>query len=104
MFRRFAFFLAVMGLVCAQEERASIAGLITDPGGSGVPNAQITIKNVERNTSSQAISSDAGTEHRIELSAQFLDHGTEYGRIQPLHRQFRVVLQRIQHGILHAES
>lgn len=60
MTRYLVVLLAVVGIVVGQEDRASVAGLITDPAGAAVPNAQITITSVERSTSSQAASSDAG--------------------------------------------
>jgi len=60
MARHLLLFLAALGILCAQEDRASIAGLITDPAGSAVPNATITVTSVERNTSTRAASSDTG--------------------------------------------
>jgi hypothetical protein len=46
--------------VYAQEDRASISGQVTDPTGSAVPNATITVVSVERRTSWSVNSSDAG--------------------------------------------
>ncbi|MCC6585297.1 MAG: carboxypeptidase regulatory-like domain-containing protein [Bryobacterales bacterium] len=60
MFKRFALGCSLLGALYAQEERASIAGLVTDPSGSAVPGAVISVRSVERNTVSQAVSSDAG--------------------------------------------
>jgi hypothetical protein len=47
-------------LAWAQEDRAAISGQITDPSGSAVPNAAVTARNLERNTSSNVVSSDTG--------------------------------------------
>ena len=47
-------------IVYAQEDRASISGQVTDPSGSSVPNAIITVVSVDRQTSWAATTSDAG--------------------------------------------
>src|SRR4030095_15305679 len=47
-------------VVYAQEDRASISGHITDPSGSSVPNATITVVSVERQTSSTVVTSGTG--------------------------------------------
>jgi len=63
MMRKLSLLFLVVFSIRAQEERASISGLIMDPAGSAVPNAQITVTSVERNTSAQAVSSDTGRYH-----------------------------------------
>ena len=47
-------------VVSAQEDRASISGQVTDPSGSSVPGAIITVVSVERQTSSSVNTSDTG--------------------------------------------
>ncbi|MCZ2080235.1 MAG: TonB-dependent receptor [Bryobacteraceae bacterium] len=56
----FAFTLAFFGLCFAQVETStSIRGLITDPTGAAVPNARVTIRNVDTGEERNAVS-DAG--------------------------------------------
>jgi hypothetical protein len=52
--------LFLAGSVSAQEFRASVAGQVTDSSGAVVPGADVTITNVERNTSSHALTNSAG--------------------------------------------
>src|SRR5688572_24384524 len=51
---------ATAPLAFAQEVRASISGIVTDPSGSVVPGATITVTSVERNTSTSTVTSDTG--------------------------------------------
>lgn len=52
--------LFLAGSISAQEFRASVAGQVTDSSGAVVPAADITITNLERNTSFHALSNSAG--------------------------------------------
>ncbi len=55
----FTFLLAAATLI-AQEDRASIAGLVTDQSGSAVPGAAIVVTSIDRNTTARAVSTEAG--------------------------------------------
>jgi hypothetical protein len=44
----------------AQEFRATIGGLISDPSGAAIAGARVTVTNVERNTTEQAMSNANG--------------------------------------------
>jgi len=53
--------LAVSGVgLWGQEFRASISGGVTDPSGAPVEGARIVVTSVERNTSTEAVSNQAG--------------------------------------------
>ena len=52
--------LLLAGSAFGQEFRASVAGLVTDSSGAVVPGADVAITNLERNTSSHALSNSAG--------------------------------------------
>ena len=60
MLRAFVLSVVVVSMGWAQEDRASISGQVTDPSGSAVPNAQVTVTSVERNTVSKAASTETG--------------------------------------------
>jgi hypothetical protein len=55
----------------AQEVRASISGMVSDPSGAPIAGAKITVVNVERNTSVTTFSNDSGS-----YQTPFLDPGT----------------------------
>src|SRR5579863_5286817 len=44
----------------AQEFRATIGGLVTDPSGAAIAGAKVTATNLERNTTEQAVSNPTG--------------------------------------------
>jgi hypothetical protein len=44
----------------AQEVRASLSGIITDPSGAPIPAAKITVTNLAKNTSVVSASNDSG--------------------------------------------
>jgi len=55
--------LLLCGLVTpnhAQDVRATLAGQVSDPSGAAVPGARIIATNVERNTTHEAVSNEAG--------------------------------------------
>src|SRR5437660_3081903 len=52
--------LAIVGSAFAQEFRATIGGMVTDPSGAPVPNAKVTVTSVERNISTEANSNEIG--------------------------------------------
>src|SRR5690348_3810711 len=47
-------------LVVAQENRASIAGSVTDSSGGAVPAARVVVTSVERNTTSETLTTETG--------------------------------------------
>ncbi|MFZ0590823.1 MAG: TonB-dependent receptor [Bryobacteraceae bacterium] len=53
-------FLIVTSLPCLAQYRASLQGTVTDPTGSGVPDATVTLKSQETNTSRTASTNGAG--------------------------------------------
>src|SRR6266850_6213431 len=61
-----ALLLAISLTAVAQVTTATIVGTVTDPGGSIVPGAQVTAKNVDTGLTRTVTSSDAGT-YRIEF-------------------------------------
>lgn len=63
MVKKICICVCMLSLANAQEERASISGLVTDPGGAAILGAQVTVTSVERNVSTKAVSSDAGRFH-----------------------------------------
>src|SRR5215472_11034565 len=54
----FVFFLVVNAF--AQSDRGTITGSITDPSGSLIPGAKITLTNVETDTRSETVSTSTG--------------------------------------------
>lgn len=65
-------FCLIAAQVCpAQEVRASISGMVSDPSGAPIAGAKITVVNVERNTSVTTFSNDSGS-----YQTPFLDPGT----------------------------
>ncbi|HEY8562475.1 MAG TPA: TonB-dependent receptor [Pyrinomonadaceae bacterium] len=58
-----------LGVVSGQSDRGSIRGTITDPNGAVVPNAKITITNVETNETRETTTSAEGTYNVPELKA-----------------------------------
>jgi hypothetical protein len=56
----------------AQDVSGSIAGTVTDPSGAGVPNANVTITNTDRNTVLRKLTTDSGGNY----SAPMLPIGT----------------------------
>jgi hypothetical protein len=58
--RTLVLFLVSLSTASAQEGRASIAGLVTDPSGAAVPGAAITVQSLDRNTQSSATGSESG--------------------------------------------
>ena len=58
---RFSLFFALSLISSpAQDYRASIAGAITDPSGAPIPNAQVAVRSTSRNTSTEAVTNEAG--------------------------------------------
>jgi len=53
-----ALLAAASGL--AQESRATLSGLVTDPGGAPVPNARVTVRSTTRNTVSDGETNETG--------------------------------------------
>lgn len=52
--------LVTVAAAPAQELRASVSGLVTDPSGSAVPRAKVVVTNVETNVSTDTETNDAG--------------------------------------------
>ena len=52
--------LAAAGLMFAQEFRGTLTGRVTDPSGSGVPNAKIVVTQTETNAHSETVSGPDG--------------------------------------------
>ncbi|MBL8241818.1 MAG: carboxypeptidase regulatory-like domain-containing protein, partial [Bryobacterales bacterium] len=52
--------VAAATTLSAQEVRASLSGVITDPSGAPIPAAKITVTNVAKNTSIVSMSNDSG--------------------------------------------
>jgi hypothetical protein len=52
--------LTLLPLVSAQDFRATIAGLVTDPAGAPVPAASVTVTSVERNVTSTTATTESG--------------------------------------------
>src|SRR5437667_11489376 len=61
-----AMMLAIPLAAVAQVTTATIIGTVSDPGGSIVPGAQVTARNVDTGLARTVISSDAGT-YRLEF-------------------------------------
>src|SRR5262245_61725967 len=53
--------------VVGQESRASIAGLVTDSRGGGVPAARVVVTSVERNTVSETLTTGAESASRSQV-------------------------------------
>ncbi len=62
--------LALSGLTWAQETRGMIYGRVTDPQGAVVPGVQVTVTNVDTNTSVKAVTNESGY-----YEANLLIHG-----------------------------
>src|SRR5919112_3598213 len=63
MLRRLALYFAAVALLpCAfaQEFRATVNGHITDPSGTGIPNAKVTVRNAATNEIFNAESTSSG--------------------------------------------
>ena len=56
----FLLFVVETGHVCAQVERASLVGNVTDKSGAALPSAQVTVANEATNTSVSVITDSAG--------------------------------------------
>jgi hypothetical protein len=69
--RAFAVFLILSSAIYGQENRASIAGQVTDPTGAAVPGAKIKVTSIERGISQETSTTDVG---RYQVG--FLDPGT----------------------------
>jgi hypothetical protein len=69
-FAALAIAVSVLSAVQAQEVRASISGVISDPSGSPIPGANIIVTNTARNTRFTAASNESGA-----YSTPFLDPG-----------------------------
>src|SRR5690349_2783632 len=52
----FSLFLALVACASAQEFRGTLNGRVTDPSGSGVPNAKLVVVKTDTNTRSQTVS------------------------------------------------
>ena len=52
--------LAAAATLSAQEVRASLSGIISDPSGAPIPSAQITVTNIGKNTRIVSTSNDSG--------------------------------------------
>ncbi|MCX6623638.1 MAG: carboxypeptidase-like regulatory domain-containing protein, partial [Acidobacteria bacterium] len=58
--------LLILGLfffcasLMAQENRAAISGLVTDPTGAAIPGAKVLVVSVERNTRTEVDTTDTG--------------------------------------------
>src|SRR5690242_12167436 len=62
--------LAVLtGAAFGQGLTGSISGLVTDPSGSGVPNAKVVVKNVATNAETSAVTDSAGFYRVLNLVA-----------------------------------
>src|ERR1043166_6836339 len=73
-FPRLATFFAILAtasMLCAQENRASISGQVTDPVGASVPSAVVKVVNVEQGVAKDTSTNDAG---RYQVG--FLEPGT----------------------------
>src|SRR5215472_138758 len=57
--RALAFFLVLTGLL-AQEYRATLTGIVTDPSGSAIPNATVKATNIAINATKEAKSTSEG--------------------------------------------
>ena len=53
------FVLVILGL-SAQEFRATISGLVTDPAGAPVVNAKIVVRSVERDVAYESTTNESG--------------------------------------------
>lgn len=54
-------FLSASGLaLLAQDVRASLSGIVTDPTGATVPGVQVRVTSVERGTTTEAVSNESG--------------------------------------------
>jgi hypothetical protein len=59
----------LLGPVYGQSDRGSIRGTVTDPSGAVVPNAKVTITNVETNEKRETTTDDEGNYNAPELKA-----------------------------------
>ena len=60
LLRTLSLFAGCCGLVSAQEVRASITGIVTDPSGAPVAGATIVVTNIAQNVSVTAQSNESG--------------------------------------------
>ncbi len=71
-FARFLFVLSLMtALVSAQDFRATLTGIVTDPSGAAVPDATVRAINVSTNTAKEVKTTDIGN-----YTIPYLDPGT----------------------------
>jgi hypothetical protein len=69
--RRLFLLTAIVCAAYAQDDRASIAGAVTDPAGAGVPNATVRAVSLTRGASASTVTTESGRYH-----IGFLDPGT----------------------------
>jgi len=61
LLRSLSLLMVCAGLACAQEVRASITGIVTDPSGAPVAGATVTVTNVAQNVSVTAKTNESGS-------------------------------------------
>lgn len=60
-----------LSVLFAQEDRASISGLVSDSSGAAIPDAKVVVTSVERNTNTEAVTTVTGR-----YAVNFLNPGT----------------------------
>ena len=88
-------FITLLGLasllgsgLIAQEFRATVSGLVTDPSGGGIPAAKVTLKNLATNEEQSQNTSEAG-----EYSIPFLNPGNYSIRVEA--KGFRAAVREL---------
>jgi hypothetical protein len=62
--------LCCAGVLCfAQSDRGSVSGIVTDPSGSGIPGAKVTITNTAMGTQNSTVTTDSGNYTIPQLAA-----------------------------------
>ena len=80
--------LACAGLALAQTSAGSIRGAVTDPTGSVLPNAQVTVKNLDTNSERKLLTNDQGLYNADNLLPGDYEVGVEV-------RGFRRFIKRV---------
>jgi hypothetical protein len=109
--------LACAGLVLAQTSAGSIRGAVTDPTGSVLPNASVTVKNLDTNSERKSTTNDEGLYNADNLLPGDYEVGVEVRGFQRFFRRVTVLTgnthtvdfsltvgARYSHAIFHSDD